>query len=119
MSSFQTPLTDPLLSLEMLGLKVTDVNKQGPAYLTPDKSPRPHPIYMGSEHALGPSSCPKDTLLMAGAEFGPILMLSLYSKVNMDVCHVFDQCVSSHQHVFIPTPMITQILFSPTLGRWI
>lgn len=57
--------------------------QKGPAFLPCDSQPQsPSSLHLLSEQAHSPSPCPTDDLLMSGAKFCLVLMLSLHPKVN-------------------------------------
>lgn len=89
--SFQTPLTNPLAISTEAWPDRNEGHQYGSSLWTSKtlhSSPeitslRLHLLYVSSEHAHSSSPCPADDLLISGAKFSFILMLSLHLKVNM------------------------------------
>lgn len=88
------------------------MNKQDPAFLTPDNEPKTtSSLYWLSDHVYSPSPCPTDDLLTSRVEFCLILILRLHPKENMEcVLHMFAQCTCSifpHELSCFPSLFIT------------
>lgn len=87
------------------------------------RSPEPISLHQLSEHVHGPTSCPTDDLLMSGAKFCLILMLSLYPKVNMGymphMCllnvHALSFLINSHKFSLL-SPHLAAFRINPFLA---